>query len=69
MPSTIIITDGSVVKNPLANAEDIGSVFGSEGSPREGYGNPLQNSCFGNPIERGAWQAMVHGVTEELDMT
>ena len=58
-----------MVKNPLSNAEDIGSVFGLEGSPREGNGNPLQNSCLGNPIERGAWQAMVHGVTEELDMT
>ena len=30
----------------------------------EGNGNPLQNSCLGNPTDRGAWQATVHGVTE-----
>ena len=65
MPSTIIIIDGSVVKNPLVSAGDIGSVFGSEGSPREGNGNPLQYSCLGNPIDRGAWQATVHGVIKE----
>ena len=33
----------------------------------EGNGNPLQCSCLGNPMHRGAWQATVHGVTEELD--
>jgi hypothetical protein len=54
-----------VVKNPPASARDIGSVFGSGGSPREGNGNPLQYSCLGNPIDRGAWQATVHGVTKE----
>ena len=69
MPSTITITDGSVVKNLLANTGDIGLVFGSEGSPREGNGNPLQYSCLGNPIDRGSWQATVHGVTKELDIT
>ena len=35
--------------------------------PAEGNGNPLQCSCLGNPMHRGAWQATVHGVTEELD--
>ena len=34
------------------------------GSPREGYGNPLQYFCLENPMNRGAWQATVHGVTE-----
>ena len=34
-----------------------------------GNGNPLQYSCLGNPIDRGTWQATVHGVTKESDMT
>ena len=33
-------------------------------SPREGNGNPLQYSCLENPMDRGAWQAIVHGVTK-----
>ena len=37
-------------------------------SPGEGYGNLLQKSCLVNPIDRGAWQATAHGVTE-LNMT
>ena len=37
--------------------------------PGEGNGNPLQYSCLGNPMDRGAWQAIVHGVAKELDMT
>ena len=38
-------------------------------SPGEGNGNPLQYSCLGNPMDRGDWQATVHGVTKELDTT
>ena len=38
-------------------------------SPGEGNGNPLQYYCLGNPMERGAWWAIIHGVTKELDMT
>ena len=60
---------GSVVKNLLANAEDIGSIPDPGRSPREGKGSPLQYSCLGNPMDRGAWQATVHGVSKELDMT
>ena len=60
---------GSVVKNPLANAGDTGSISGSGRSPREGNGKPLQYSCLENPKDRGAWRATVHGVTKELDMT
>ena len=45
---------GSVVKNPPAIAGDVGSVPGSRGSPGEGDGNPLQYSCLGNPMDRGA---------------
>ena len=37
--------------------------------PGEGNGNPLQYSCLGNPMDRGAWQATVHGVAKESDMT
>ena len=48
---------------------DPGSIPGSGRSPGEGNGNPLQCSCLGNPIDRGAWQAAVHGVTKELDVT
>ena len=42
---------------------------GSGRSPGGGNGNPFQYSCLGNPIDRGAWQATVHGVTKQLDMT
>ena len=46
---------GSGVKNPPANAGDMGSIPGSGISPGEGNGNPLQDSCLGNPMDRGAW--------------
>ena len=55
---------GSVVKNPPVNAGDVGSITGLGRSPGEGNGNPLQYSCLENPIDREAWQATVHGVTE-----
>ena len=44
-----------------ANAGDMGSIPGSGRSPGEGNGNPLQYSCLGNPTDRGAWPATVHG--------
>ena len=53
-----------MVKNPPANAGDMGSIPGSGRSPGEGNGNPLQYSCLGNPMDRGAWWATVHGVTK-----
>ena len=49
---------GSVVKNPLANAGDAGSIPGFGRSPREGDGNPFQYSCLGNLMDRGAWWDM-----------
>ena len=55
---------GSVVKNLPANAGDVSSIPGSGRSPREGNDNPLQYSCLENPMDRGAWQATVHGVAE-----
>ena len=51
-----------VVKNPPANAGDLGSLPGLGRSPGEGNGNPLQYSCLENPKDRGAWWATVHGV-------
>ena len=60
---------GSVVKNPPASAGDEGSIPGLGRSPEEGNGNPLQYSCLGNPMDRGAWRATVHGVAKELDTT
>ena len=58
--------DGSVVKNPPANAGDVGSVSGLGRSPGEGNDNPLQYSCLGNPMDRGASGAIDHGVTKSL---
>ena len=52
------------VKNLPADAGDAGLIPGSGGSPRGGNGNPLQYSCLGNPMDRGTWQATVHGVTQ-----
>ena len=46
------------------NTGDPGSIPGSGRSPREGNGNPLQHSCLGNSMDRGAWRATVHGVSE-----
>ena len=61
---------GSAVKNPPANTEDTGSVIPELGrSSGEGNGSPLQCSCLGNPMDRGAWWAIVHAVAKEADMT
>ena len=59
--------DGASGKEPLANAgdiRDVGSIPGSGRSPGEGHGNPLQYSCLENPMDRGAWQAIVHRVAK-----
>ena len=63
---------GSVVKNPTANAKDKGDqslIPGLGRSPGGGNSNTLQYSCLENPTDKGAWQAIVHGVTKESDMT
>ena len=54
---------GSVVKNLPANAGDTGSIPGLGRSPGEENCNPLQYSGWENPMDRGAWWATVHGVT------
>ena len=60
---------GSVVKNPPANAGDVGSVPGLGRSPGGGNGNLLWYSRLGNPMDRGAWRAAIHGVAKESDTT
>ena len=52
-----------LVKNPPANAGDAGSNPGLRRSSGEGNGNPLQYSCLENSLDRGAWWATVHRVT------
>ena len=47
-----------------SNVEDLVSVPGLGRSPGGGTGKPLQYSCLGNPMDRGAWRATVHGVTK-----
>ena len=62
---------GSVVKRMPANARDsgdMGLIPGSGRSTGKGNGNPLQYSCLENPMDIGAWQAIVRRVAE-LDMT
>ena len=56
-----------VVKNLSANTgdiKDVGSIPGSGRSPGGEHGKPLQYSCPENPMDRGAWQAIVHRVTK-----
>ena len=53
-----------MVKNMLDNAGDESSITGSGRSLGEGNGNLLDYSCLENPMDRGAWQVIVHGVTK-----
>ena len=53
-----------MVKTLPASAGKASSIPGLSGSSGEGSGNPLQCSCLENPMDRGAWRAAVHGVTE-----
>ena len=55
---------GSVVKNPPANTGEVVLIPGLGRSTGEGNGNPLQCSCLGNPMDRGAWTITVHGVAK-----
>ena len=56
-------------KESVCQTGVVGSVPGLRRSPRDGNGYPLQYSCLGNPMDRGAWWIIVHGVAKELDMT
>ena len=55
---------GSVVKNLLTNAGDAALIPGSGRSPGRGHGNTPQYSCLENPMDRGAWWAIAHGVAK-----
>ena len=58
---------GTLLKNPPANAGDTGDaglIPGSGRSPGVGKSNPLHNPCLENSMNRGAWQAMIHGVAK-----
>ena len=57
-----------MVKNPPDNAGDTGMIPGSRRSPGGRNGSPLQYSCLGNPMDRGAWRGTDHGITK-LDTT
>ena len=57
---------GSVVENQPVNEGDMGSIPGS-GRSGEGNGHPLQDSCLGDPMDRRAWWAIIHGVAKESD--
>ena len=56
-----------MVKNLAASTGDTSSILGSGRYPGVGNGKPLQYSCLGNSMDRGAPQATVHGVTKESD--
>ena len=53
-----------VVKNPVVSVRDAGSIPESGRFPGVGNSNPLQYSCLENSVDRGAWRAVVHGVTK-----
>ena len=52
------------MKNPPANAGDVGAIPGWGRYPVGGHGNLLQDSCLENPMDGGAWWAEVHGVAK-----
>ena len=54
----------SAGKESACPAGDLGSIPGLRRSPGEGHGNPLQYSYLENPMDRGAWRATAHGVSE-----
>ena len=57
-------SSGSDGKESACNAGDLGSILGSGRSPGEANGNLLQYSCLENSMDRGGWQATVHGVAQ-----
>ena len=63
-PLSITFSSDSDSKEYACHAGELGSILGSGRSPGEGNGNPLQYSCLENPMDRGAWWAIVHGVAK-----
>ena len=66
---TLGFPGGSAVKNLPADAGDVGWILGSGRSPGEGNDNLMHYSCLGNPMDRGACWAIVHGIAKESDRT
>ena len=66
MINTMGFPGGSDGKESACNARDPGSIPGSARSPGEENDNPLQYSCQENAMDRGAWQAAVHGVQSQI---
>ena len=60
----MVFLGGSDGKKSACNAGDLGFIPGSGRPPGEGNDYPLQYSCLENPMDRGAWQAIVHGVAK-----
>ena len=60
---------GSSLKNLPTNGGDRNLIPGLKGSLGKGKGNQLQYSCLENPMERGTWQFIAHGVFKESDIT
>ena len=63
-PDSCSSPGASVLKNPCAHEGVVHAVLRAGRSPGGGNGNPLQYSCMGNPMDIGAWQGTVHGVTK-----
>ena len=73
-PTSSALADRFIITDPLgkpmpANAGDKGLIPELGQSTGEGNGNPLKYSCLGNPMDRGAWEAIVHGVASESETT
>ena len=69
LPSQWGFPGGSVGKEFACNTGDVGSVLGSGRYSGGGHGNPPQYSCLEDSMDRGAWQATIHGVAKESDRT
>ena len=67
--SSSVLTRWLSGRESACQAEDTGSIPGSGRSPGGRNSNPLQYSCLGNPMDRGAWRATVHEVTKEMYTT
>ena len=63
-PVFLVFPGGSDGRESVRNEGDLGLIPVLGRSPRGGHGNPLQYSCLENPMDRGAWWAIIHGVTK-----
>ena len=64
--NTSLICNTKNLSVRAGDARDVCLIPESGRSPGEGNGNPLQYSCLGNPMDRGAWWAMVHGISKRV---